>query len=132
MLNGSCLCGAIQYQVDQLDSAIAHCHCRTCRKSHAAAFNTAARVDRGHFRWVRGRERLSSFESSPGKLRKFCSICGSHLIADRPVCSYIILRVATLDEDPGDRPQFHIWTSHRTPWLGFEGLSSHAEDSPEA
>jgi ADP-ribosyl-[dinitrogen reductase] hydrolase len=25
--------------------------------------------------------------------------------------------VATLDEDPGKRPEFHIWSSHDAEWL---------------
>ncbi|MCK9396122.1 MAG: GFA family protein [Methylobacter sp.] len=32
---------------------------------------------REHFRWLKGEEKLSSFESSPGKQRYFCSMCGS-------------------------------------------------------
>jgi ADP-ribosyl-[dinitrogen reductase] hydrolase len=39
-MRGSCLCGAIEYEVSQLDSPIEHCSCRFCRKAHAAAFNT--------------------------------------------------------------------------------------------
>lgn len=43
-MKGSCLCGAIEYEVDQLDMPISHCHCRTCRKAHAAAFAPTAGV----------------------------------------------------------------------------------------
>ena len=72
---------------------------------------------REHFRWLAGEDKLSAYESSPGKLRRFCSICGSHLVADRPADPRVILRAATLDDDPGERPVFHIWTSHDVPWL---------------
>ena len=41
-MKGSCLCGAIVYEVDQLDMPILHCHCTTCRKAHAAAFTSTA------------------------------------------------------------------------------------------
>lgn len=129
-MKGSCACGAIQYEIVQLDSPIEHCYCRTCRKSHAAAFNSAALVAREHFRWIRGREKLSSFESSAGKSRQFCSICGSHVIADRPDRPYVFLRVATLDDDPGVAAEFGIWESHRVPWLRNEGLASFDEDPP--
>ncbi|MEX3856416.1 MULTISPECIES: GFA family protein [Paraburkholderia] len=72
-MKGSCLCRAICYEIDALATSISHCHCRTCQKAHAAAFGTTARVQREHFRWTRGESSLSSFESSPGKLRRFCS-----------------------------------------------------------
>jgi hypothetical protein len=64
-----------------------------------------------------GEERLSAYESSPGKLRRFCSVCGTHLLAERPIQPHVILRVATLDDDPGTRATMHIWTSHDAPWL---------------
>lgn len=130
-MKGSCLCGTVQYEIDQLDGPIGHCHCRTCRKSNAAAFTSTAWVNRDHFRWLRGRERLSSFESSPGKQRRFCSVCGSHLVAEREGEPQLILRVATLDDDPGMRPVVHIWTSHDVPWLRYgNDLSSYPEWPP--
>lgn len=129
-LHGSCLCKAVQYQVERLDMPIGHCHCQTCRKAHAAAFASTAGVMREHFRWLRGQEHLSSYQSSPGKLRHFCSVCGSHLLAERAGQPHVILRVATLDDDPGQTPQMHIWTSHDVPWLAQAGLDSWPEWQP--
>ncbi|WP_306110125.1 GFA family protein [Pseudomonas sp. LD120] len=129
-LNGSCLCKAVQYQVERLDLPIGHCHCQTCRKAHAAAFASTAGVMREHFQWTQGQKLLSTFESSPGKLRHFCSVCGSHLLAERPGQPHVILRVATLDDDPGQTPQVHIWTSHDVPWLTDEALERWPEWQP--
>jgi len=117
MLKGSCLCQAVRYEVDRLDQPIGHCHCVSCRKAHAAAFNTYAGVDRPNFRWAAGAEKLSSYESSPGKLRHFCSICGTQLMAEHLTDPHVIVRVATLDDDPGARPAMHIFTSQAAPWL---------------
>jgi hypothetical protein len=116
-LRGQCLCGAVAYEATQLDGAIMHCHCTTCRKSHASAFASTARGAREHFRWLRGEESLTAYESSPGKMRRFCSVCGSHLVADRSAQPHVILRVATLDDDPGSAPAMRIWTSHAVAWL---------------
>jgi ADP-ribosyl-[dinitrogen reductase] hydrolase len=116
-MQGSCLCGDIRYRVQQLDRPISHCHCRTCRKAHAAAYATTAGVLREHFEWVRGAERVASYESSPGKQRRFCPRCGTHLVAEREGQPYLIVRVATLDDDPGAWPEMHIWTSHDVPWV---------------
>jgi hypothetical protein len=132
-MQGSCLCGAIRYEIDALAGPINHCSCRTCRKAHAAAFTSTAAVDRTHFRWLTGEDKLSSFESSPGKRRHFCSICGSHLVADRAVQSRVILRVATLDDDPGQKPELAIWRSHEVPWLDFgPEVPGYAELPPRA
>lgn len=130
-MKGSCLCGAVEYEIDSIDMPISHCHCRTCRKAHAAAFATTAGVMRENFRWMKGQDKLSTFESSPGKLRRFCSVCGSHLIAERQTQAHIILRVATLDEDPGCAPENHIWTSHDAPWLEPDGIPAYPEWKPD-
>jgi ADP-ribosyl-[dinitrogen reductase] hydrolase len=131
-MKGSCLCGAIEYEVDQLDMPISHCHCRSCRKAHAAAFASTAGVMREHFRWKKGEDKLAAFESSQGKLRHFCSVCGSHLIAQRPAQPHVIVRVATLDDDPGVKPVVHIWCSHDVPWLSSDNdIPRHQEWQPD-
>jgi ADP-ribosyl-[dinitrogen reductase] hydrolase len=125
---GSCLCGTVRYEIDQLDMPIGHCHCTTCRKAYAAAFATTAGVMRRHFRWTAGEEKINAYESSPGKLRKFCSVCGTHLLAERLAQPHVILRVPTLDDDPGATPVLHIWTSHDVPWLmDEEGTARYPE-----
>lgn len=116
-MKGSCLCGAITYEIDSIDMPISHCHCQTCRKAHAAMFVSTAGVKREHFHWLNGKEKLTAFESSPGKLRYFCSVCGSHLVAERLVQAHVIIRVATLDDDPDCKPIMHIWRSHDVAWL---------------
>ena len=46
LLEGSCLCGSVRYQIDQLDMPIVHCLCDTCRKAHAAPYTSTAGVMR--------------------------------------------------------------------------------------
>lgn len=120
-LQGSCLCKAVRYEADRLASPIGHCHCQTCRKANASAYTSTAWVDRSAFRILAGAEKLSAFESTPGKLRRFCSVCGTEILAEWVNQDQIILRVATLDDDPGVRPVVHIWTSHDAPWLIDDG-----------
>ena len=130
-MRGSCLCRTVTYEVDRLAGPIGHCHCTTCRKAHAAAFASTARVDRTSFRWLSGEASVRAFESSPGKLRHFCGQCGTHLMAEWVAQPQVILRVATLDDDPGARPKAHIWVSHQVPWLAHGAeLPSFGEAPP--
>jgi hypothetical protein len=119
MIKGSCLCGCVAFEAAKLTGPIGHCHCRTCRKAHGAAFSTTARVARDGFRWTRGDAELRHFESSPGKLRHFCGNCGTHLMAEWLDQPELILRLGALDTDPGARPVVHIWRSHAVPWLEY-------------
>jgi hypothetical protein len=117
MLTGSCLCGSVAYEVDAEPGTIVHCHCRTCRKTHGAAFSTVTTVPRDRFRWTSGEDRLGSFESSPGKRRFFCSNCGSHIVAERDGTGKVLLRMGCLDTPITDRPKLHIWRSEGASWF---------------
>ena len=116
MLTGSCLCGAVAYEVDAPLGVIVHCHCRTCRKTHGAAFSSLASVPRETFRWVKGEERLGAIESSPGKFRRFCATCGSHLFAERIGQATVMLRLGCLDTPVTMKGTTHIWRSDGASW----------------
>jgi hypothetical protein len=131
-LQGSCLCRAVRYEIAQLDGAIVHCHCNTCRKANASPFTSTARVAKTNFRWLSGEDLLGGYESSPGKVRRFCASCGSHVVAERPDQPYVILRVATLDDDPARKPAMPIWASHDVAWLATDNVPSFAEIPPAA
>ena len=118
-MKGSCLCGSIEYEISKFETEIVHCHCKTCRKAHSAAFNTTAGVKPESFKWVKGEENLSGFESSPGKVRYFCSKCGTHLIAKKQGAPFWVLRLGSLDDDPKQKPTTSIWMKHHEPWMDF-------------
>ena len=117
MLTGSCSCQAVAYEVDADPGPFVHCHCRICRKAHASAFSSVMPVPRQSFRWVRGEDLLSSYESSPGKFRRFCSRCGSHVIAERANQPNVLLRLGCLDTPMLDRAKAHIWRSDGATWF---------------
>jgi hypothetical protein len=91
-------------------------------------------VPRDAFRWLAGEGgALKAYRSSPSKDRWFCGNCGCHIVAMVDGAEYVILRVASLDDDPGLRPQRRIWRSHDAPWLFEEGeIPSYREFAPPA
>lgn len=116
-LAGSCLCKGIQYEIEGPLGRIVNCHCSMCRKATGAAFRTRAKVLTAAFRWVRGEDLVSRYDSSPGETRTFCRICGSTLptfFEDRP--DELGLPLGTLDVDPGTRPSAHVWVDSKAPW----------------
>ncbi|KLT72147.1 aldehyde-activating protein [Neisseria arctica] len=130
-MQGSCLCGAVRYEADRIQY-IQLCHCRTCQKAQGAPYIAGGAVLRSDFRWLSGEHLLSAYESSPGKYRRFCSVCGTPIMSDRESLPHIALRVTTLDEDPGLRPSYHIWTQDDCPWTASSSdLPQHTQWPPE-
>lgn len=115
MIKGGCLCGQVRYEICGKVGDIVHCHCRTCRKAHGAAFSSVASVADSDFR-LYGQELLSEFESSPGKHRYFCRRCGTQVYAKRENTSHIILRLGSLDDSPLSQEAKHIWVSEKACW----------------
>jgi hypothetical protein len=114
-IKGSCLCGAVRYEIDGCFEAIGHCHCSMCRKSHGAAFATWGIIKPDQFHWVAGERAVESYASSPGRTGCFCRKCGSPLAATQGgKVSEVVL--GTLDDDPGARPSEHIFVGFKASW----------------
>ncbi len=114
MIEGRCLCGTVRFAVDAVRD-MAHCHCSICRKHHGAAFATMARVSETAFRWTAGEETVRRCESSPGFFRSFCGTCGSSLPGRSPAGGWFVPAGLFL-EDPGRRPNAHIFAASKAPW----------------
>ncbi len=131
-IGGSCQCGAVRFEITDTIRGLMHCHCRTCRKIHGTVYGSSALVVRTGFRVISGEQALTEYESSPGKKRCFCSHCGSHVFAyfdAQP--ETVVLRIGTLDSDPGIRAQAHIWVSDRAPWYEIHDTLPQFEGPPD-
>jgi len=114
MITGSCLCGAVRYQVEGQLARMTHCHCTMCRKAHGAAFATYATGGTSRFAWISGGDAITRFESSPDVERAFCRHCGA--VVPSLFGDTLSLPAGNLDGDPGIRPSCHIFTAQAAPW----------------
>jgi hypothetical protein len=118
MINGSCLCGGVRYQVDGELGPVALCHCGMCRKATGTAFATNASVERRGFKLVAGSDLIQRYESSPDNWRCFCRICGAPVFSESSnMPDYVRLRLGLLDDDPGVRPAYHFAVNFKAPWF---------------
>ena len=95
-----------------------------CRKAHGAAFSSNAVVESRHFTLVSGAEVISEYESSHGRLKCFCSNCGSQLFIRRlnnP--EHIVVTLGTLDSEPDAMPERHVFVASKASWYNInDGL----------
>lgn len=115
--HGSCLCQAVEYQINGPIDSIIHCHCSLCRKSSGTAYATNGFVASQDFVLTKGQDNLSSFAFKPGRERHFCSSCGSPVYssnADDP--SRIRIRAGLISDDISEQPIAHIFASSKANW----------------
>nr|WP_231701671.1 GFA family protein [Halopseudomonas salegens] len=106
------------------------CHCSQCRKAQGSAFATNIPVSVSAYRLLEGSDLLTEFESSPGKQRVFCKVCGSPLFSKRTDLPHVLrVRAGTLDGDLATRPVAHFYYASKANW--FE-LNDDVAKFPEA
>ncbi len=132
-LVGTCLCGAVRIRLTPPTDFVAHCHCRSCRLAHGAAFVTWTSVPRERFDFDAGESDVRWHRSSPHIEWGFCATCGSSLLyravaaghPEAPKLDRMYVTAASLDAL--DRaPAVHVSYEEHVPWLRMtDGLPKH-------
>ena len=105
---GSCLCGAVRYEVTGALRDVVECHCAMCRKTHGHIGAYTA-TPKGSLRLVEARD-LKWYKSSENARRGFCSECGGTLFFEPANKNYIAIAAGTLDPPTGLKTveQIHV------------------------
>ena len=119
VLSGSCLCGAVAYQVRAPFKQLAHCHCSRCRKATGAAYATNLYVERANFEWLRGEELTVRYDlpSAASFATTFCRSCGAPLPHHTRSGRTVVVPAGSLDVPPPIPPTAHIFWESRAPWV---------------
>lgn len=111
MHKGSCLCGAVSFEVaGDLPEATA-CHCTKCRK-HTGHYEAGVDVPRSSVTIV-GAETITWFQSSEKVRRGFCAICGSSLFFDPIYRDWIGINMGAFDGPTHTRLALHIFVADK-------------------
>lgn len=117
MHKGSCLCGAVGYEITGSLGPIVLCHCSRCRKANGSAFGAVSPVAAADFRIVKGQESLRSYRTDAGVHRVFCGNCGSPIIGKRDSAPETVrVRIGTLDTPVETKISAHIYVGSKAEW----------------
>lgn len=131
---GGCACGAIGFSYAGLLGgalgAVTLCQCALCRRLHGIGAAVAPARAAG-FVLLRGEAALREFESSPGKFRAFCGLCGTPLYSRRAAAPGALrLRIGCLDHVPESlRIEALIHTRDRPAWCELTPAPAHYPES---
>lgn len=114
---GSCLCGAVQYELTAELGPIEVCYCLMCRKASGGPLATNASIAAADFHLIAGAEVLVGYESSPGEKRHFCGRCGSPLYSQRAdLADAVRIRVGAINEPLNVGPAGSYYTASKCNW----------------
>lgn len=111
MPNGSCLCGAVRFEVACALPPPDACHCTACRK-HSGHVFASTDVPRSAVT-IHGAEHVKWFQSSEKARRGFCSTCGSSLFWDPLHHDWIGVAMGAFDGPTETALKIHIFVSQK-------------------
>jgi hypothetical protein len=129
MHTGSCLCGAVAFELQLPLRPVYACHCNQCRKTSGHFWATTSVPDdalsltrQAGLRW---------FQSSPGTSRGFCGDCGSSLFWVPEGEGRTVVAAGAIDGATGLETKAHIFMADKGDYyavadglpqcLGFKG-----------
>jgi hypothetical protein len=110
-MKGSCLCGAVSFEVDGDLPPPDACHCSQCRRI-SGHFWASTDVPDSRLR-VEGADKLGWYHSSEKVKRGFCSICGSPLFWKPLERDWTAIAMGAFDKPTGTRLHKHIFVADK-------------------
>ena len=114
MHRGSCLCGAVSFEVSVTLPPPDACHCSQCRK-WSGHFLAGTDVPRDAVT-IRGESNVTWYRSSAKVRRGFCSTCGASLFfdpLDREKHSWIGISMGAFDRPTDTKLAIHIFVADK-------------------
>ena len=120
-LEGGCACGTIRYTLTASPLIVHACHCRDCQRLTGSAFVINIWIERNFVET--GAAAPKSFRLAAGSGRHhdlyFCGNCGTQTWSRYHIApgDALFMRAGTLDDPQAVRPDVHIFTGSKVPWL---------------
>ncbi len=111
MHTGSCLCGAVKFEVQGELPGPDACHCAQCRKT-SGHYWASTDVERSALK-VDGEFNVAWFRSSEKVQRGFCSTCGASLFWDPIGKDRIGIAMGAFDAPTATRLALHIFVADK-------------------
>lgn len=116
---GGCACGQVRYRLTAAPMFVHCCHCTDCQRQTGTAFVLNALIETSHVVST-GDVAPSAMPTDSGRPHHVfrCTACGTALWSEYGgLATLRFVRVGTLDEPSTIRPDVHIYTRSKLPWV---------------
>ena len=122
---GGCACREVRYRMHREPMFVHCCHCTWCQRETGSAFVLNAIIEAGQVELLQGGPVMVNTPSASGKGQRIarCPSCQVALWSNYAGAGETVsfLRIGSLDNPGRFRPDIHIFTSTRQPWVTLEG-----------
>ena len=97
---GQCFCGAVEIIVTGEAVGAGYCHCASCRSWSAGPLNAFTLWKPEAVEITKGESHIGEYRKSAKSVRKWCTVCGGHLLTEHPEWNLIDVYAATIPDYP--------------------------------
>lgn len=117
-LTGGCACGAVRYRLTSGPMFVNCCHCTDCQRQVGSAFVINAIIEADRIE-VQGEPEPVRMPTDSGRIHDVyrCPECRTALWSDYGGRPMRFVRATTLDERGALKPDAHIFTRSKLPWV---------------
>ncbi len=113
-IRGSCVCGAVAFEIEEPFAAFQYCHCSRCRKKSGSVHCANAFVPVAQFAWVRGAELVRRFDLEGTRWSSaFCGTCGSSMPWANRNGTMFLVPAGALEDAMTEKPRRNIHFASR-------------------
>ena len=129
-VRGSCLCGGVDVRGGGRAAPRGELPLQPLPRARSAAHAANLFTTADGVRFTRGEGNRASYKVPEARFftQVFCRTCGSPMPRIDRERGIAVVPMGSLDDDPGIRPQFHIFVGSKAPWFEIaDELPQHAE-----
>ena len=121
-MDGGCFCGAVRYRMTSKPMFVHCCHCLDCQRQTGSAFALNALIEADRVQILSGAPVAVTVPTDSGRPHDIyrCPKCQTALWSDygrRKVLLFV--RSGTLEKPSALKPDVHIFTRSKQPWIGL-------------
>ena len=132
-ITGSCLCGAVCFEVDDNFREMNVCHCKQCQRATGSAHASNLFTDPRNIRWTKGQDLVKRYDV-PGRSisNAFCSERGSGLPYVSKSGVALVVQAGALNKAVTSDPVIrNIFWSERAGWYDAAVAADRHDAFPE-
>jgi hypothetical protein len=118
-LTGGCSCGQVRYELLDKPMRVHCCHCNDCQRHTGSAFVLNAIIESSAIKMLCGKPEAVPVRRASGPHDIYrcpkCKVALWSVYGGRSQIRFV--RVGTLDHPSAIRPDIHIYTETKVPWL---------------
>lgn len=104
---GTCFCGAVEISVAGEPSVMGYCHCQSCRQWSGGPVTAFTLWPPEAVRITKGADKLGAYQKSETTIRRWCTVCGGHVLSEHPLWGITDVFAAILP-DLAFEPTVHV------------------------